>query len=92
MKKRIEIGDDWIEVELNDPQNVTSGVSLRYGSGSITSNLKVENETFGDSCFNSSIDGLESLVLAHACSGVDITSVAYVEGIKTALEAIGNNY
>ena len=41
--------------------------------------------------YNSAIDGLESLVLAHACEGVDVTDTKYVEGIETALEAIANN-
>lgn len=58
--------------------------------GRISSNLK-------DGCDESdcldcaAIDGLESLILAHACAGIDVTSAKYVEGIETALEAIGNN-
>lgn len=34
---------------------------------------------------------LESLLLAHACAGVDIESPAYLEGLETALEAIANH-
>jgi len=34
---------------------------------------------------------IESLVLAHACAGLDIASPAYIEGIETAVEAIVNN-
>jgi hypothetical protein len=45
----------------------------------------------GRSKFNACIDGIESLILAHACLGIDITSVYYIEGIKTAIDAIGNN-
>lgn len=37
------------------------------------------------------IDAIESLILAHACAGVDVESDSYVEGINTALEAIDNN-
>jgi hypothetical protein len=36
-------------------------------------------------------DALESLVLAHACSGIDVSSDAYVEGLDTCLEAIANS-
>jgi hypothetical protein len=37
------------------------------------------------------IDAIESLLLGHACSGLDIGSEAYVTGLDTALEAIANN-
>jgi hypothetical protein len=42
--------------------------------------------------FDDAVDGLESLILAHAGAGVDITDPKYVEGIETALEAIANEY
>jgi hypothetical protein len=38
------------------------------------------------------VDGLEALILAHACAGVDVQSPAYIEGIETAVDAIFNNY
>lgn len=38
-----------------------------------------------------SIDAIESLILAHACAGVDVESDAYIEGINTALETIDNH-
>jgi hypothetical protein len=37
------------------------------------------------------IDALESLILGHACAGIDVESPAYLEGIDTALNAITNN-
>jgi hypothetical protein len=43
--------------------------------------------------FNAAIDGLESLILAHACClRIDVTIPAYLEGIETAVEAIVNNF
>ena len=36
-------------------------------------------------------DAIESIVLAHACAGIDIESPAYIEGIETAVDAILNN-
>jgi len=39
---------------------------------------------------NAAMDGLGALVLAHACTGIDVASPAYVEGIETAVDAIGN--
>ena len=62
------------------------------GSGTITSNLKEATDTPAARSFNAAIDGLESLVLAHACAGIDVVSPAYIEGIETAVEAIGNHY
>ena len=39
----------------------------------------------------SPIDGIESMILAHAIAGVDIESPAYLEGIETAVEAVANH-
>lgn len=44
-----------------------------------------------DTDYNHMIDGLESLVLAHACAGVDIQSEQYLMGIADAIYAISNN-
>ena len=34
--------------------------------------------------FNDMMDALESIILAHACAGIDVTTSAYLEGIETA--------
>ncbi len=47
------------------------------GAGIITSDLED-----GD-C----ICGIESIILAHACAGIDITDPAYIKGIETVVEA-----
>ena len=64
------------------------------GSGTITSDLKqdtnAEDANYAE--YAAAIDGLELLVLAHACAGIDVASPAYVEGIETAVDAIANNY
>jgi len=60
------------------------------GSGAIASDLCAVR-TASNRQFNAAIDGLESLILAHACAGVDVESPAYVEGIETAVEAIANH-
>ena len=36
--------------------------------------------------YNNSMIALESMILAHAVAGIDVTSPAYVEGIETAVE------
>lgn len=67
------------------------GNDERPHCGAITSDLKSAAPNAGEARFNAAIDGLESLILAHACAGVDVESPAYVEGIETAIEAITNN-
>jgi hypothetical protein len=59
------------------------------GSGSIVSDLR-EPETAANRRYNSAVDGLEALILAHACAGIDVESPAYLEGIETAVDAIAN--
>ena len=65
------------------------------GVGTITSSLHEDqagaDEEEGFQRYEGGIDALESLILAHALAGVDIQAVGYVEGIKTALEALENN-
>jgi len=58
--------------------------------GSISSDLK-EADTEENRDYNAAIDGIEAMILAHAIAGIDITTPAYVEGIETAVEAVGNN-
>ena len=72
-------------------------IELDGGSGNISSNLhETPNEAIMEDAdevrdYNSAIDGMESLILACACSGVDVESTAFLEAIETALEAISNN-
>jgi len=40
--------------------------------------------------FSGRIDGIESLVLAHACGGVDVEDDKYVEGVQSAIDACLN--
>jgi predicted nucleic acid-binding Zn-ribbon protein len=58
------------------------------GCGTIASGLKDPN----NAQLNAAIDGLESLILAHACAGVHVESPAYIEGIETAVDAIFNHF
>ncbi len=37
-------------------------------------------------------DAIESMVLAHAVAGIDVKSLAYIEGVETALNTLTNNY
>ena len=41
---------------------------------------------------NDVMDVIESMVLAHACAGLDINSPSYLSGIETAVESVANNF
>ena len=69
-------------------QNTTD----KPGTGTITSDLREPARTVADRLGNAAIDGLESLILAHACAGIDVESPAYVEGIETAVDAISHQF
>lgn len=77
---RLKFGRNWIEVDATSI------------GGAIHSNLKEGCEKPPETCIGcAAIDGLESLILAHACAGIDIAADAYKGGIQTALDAIGNS-
>ena len=71
------------------------GIKLNFdendkGCAAIASDMK-DKDTPSNSLFNAAVDGLESLILAHFCAGIDVESAAYVEGLETAYNAIGQN-
>lgn len=49
------------------------------------------NDATAEAEWNAALDGLESLIMAHASNGIDVTSDAYQDGVQTALDAIANN-
>ena len=51
-----------------------------------------EDEVAGRLMYNGFLDGVESLTLALAQAGYDVTSAKYGEAVQTALDAAGNNY
>ena len=63
-------------------------------AGSITRALprrgNARSETL-DAIETTALSVIESVVLAHACAGVDVTDPKYAEGVETALDAIANN-
>jgi hypothetical protein len=87
--KKIELGSFGIVVELDDPHNEYGDVN-----GCITSDLHEEAEDPEDETiheYNAMMDAIESMILAHACSGIDIEDFGYIAGIEIAVEACANN-
>jgi hypothetical protein len=92
-----------IVVELTEIE-LHSLTPNRYNGGSITSDLKEDypiaeydlpeekkEAEIEIDLYNSAMDALESIILGHACAGEDIESLAYIEGIETAVQACSNN-
>lgn len=42
--------------------------------------------------YNTMINAIEAMVLAHAVAGIDVTEEKYVDGIKAAIEAAEKEY
>ena len=62
-------------------------IELIDNGGKIISDLKDGSE---DAELVAAMDAIESLILAHACAGVDVADPAYVEGVETAVETCWN--
>jgi hypothetical protein len=63
-------------------------------SGSIISDLTVKRprgSALSEPEVYYGLQAIESMVLAHACAGVDVESHAYIEGLETAVDAVLNN-
>lgn len=71
------------------------GIAITYNpeskDGAFIQSDMHEPNTPDNKGFNSAIDALESLILAHFCEDVDITDLNYLVGIETAYEAVVNN-
>ncbi len=73
-------------------------LDLEDGGGCCSSNLHYDAETYRDAfdsrrqldLYEAMVDAIESLVLGHACAGIDVTSEAYKEGLISALGGMAN--
>jgi hypothetical protein len=79
---RLSFDSDWIELSL------TYADARGRRSGNVTSSLHTSEED--DEEFNAAMDAVESMVLAHACAGIDVTDPRYVEGVRTCIDACAN--
>jgi hypothetical protein len=80
---RLTLDRDWIELVLSYAD------AKGRRTGSVSSSLHTADEN--DEGFNAAIDAVESMVLGHACAGIDVTDPRYVEGVRTCVEACANN-
>lgn len=90
-KERKFDGSMYYQYGLGDDIDVSVDLSAE-SIGSISTSFKVSAEKDeSDGAFNAGIDGLESLLLAMACQGVDITDDKIVNAVYDAVEGIANN-
>jgi len=81
--KRIELPCYGIKVTVNEHDGLIGGV--------IQSDLYEDNRISGKEAVDYTCDGIESMILACACSGIDIETPAFIEAIETAVEATFSN-
>ena len=89
VQQTIELPSYGITVQLFEPHN-------EYGdiNGTITSDLHEEPIDEFDTdyvIYNAMMDAIESMILAHACGGIDIEDFAYIAGIEIAVDSCSNN-
>ncbi|NQZ49705.1 MAG: hypothetical protein HRT95_05800 [Moritella sp.] len=65
-------------------------VILDSTNATIHSNMKKNSGNASTDVFNAAAGGLEQLILAHYCGGIDVTLPIYIEGIETAYSNLGN--
>ncbi len=68
-------------------------VIVNNGRGTITSTgLITKYNDDEDKEYDAAMNGIESMILAHACAGVNINTPEYIEGIETAVNSCVHNY
>lgn len=87
--KVIELGIEGIVLHLGTDKNGRTGGQIRSELHSTNIDPTVTDD---DVEYNAAIDGIEAMILAHACAGVNVQTVGYIEGIKTAVEGCANNF
>lgn len=94
MRIEIPVSGIVIELGLPDPDNPSHSVYGVIVEGTLKDDFSIDNykcgNTTADAVFNGMMDALESILLAHACVGIDVTSPAYIEGLETAINACTN--
>lgn len=67
----------------------TMFITLNENQGTIRSSFLEDSDNL-DPELKNMLDAIESLVLAHACAGIDVQSIPYLQGLETSVEAIFN--
>lgn len=87
--KKIELPIHGIVVELVALEEPTE--TTKYNGSIITElhavDANCDNEE-DQSAYDAAVNGLESMILACACAGIDIEAPAFISAIETTVDAI----
>ena len=76
--------------QINLPIFNISIVIYKDGFGEIV--LTDLSNDVDDIEMKAALETVESMILAHACSGVNVMSPRYLEGVETAVDRVLNTY
>jgi len=77
-----------LEITVKDKGGTIAGSLAQRMYG----NEEVWNGPSDKELLDEALEAMERLILAHACAGIDVSSPAYLEGVETVLEALGNTF
>ena len=80
---KLNAGGGSVESNLLDKNSPVEGIQA---------NLEVLEEFVQQHRYEACVDGVESLLLALACAGVDVESKQFKAGLESALDAIANKF
>ena len=80
-------GGGSISTSLHEPCPACSRISC-YAH--CDNSEETEDEWDSRATFNKIMNGIESLILAQACAGIDVESPEYFEALETAIDGISN--
>ena len=66
-------------------------VTVVEDGGSIVSDLKETDGLQADVAYNCAMDGIESLILAHAIAGVNVAAPSYIKAVEAAVQSCADN-
>ncbi len=82
--------DGEITIEFDD-EGIACNISSKLHETVADEDANDPEEVLGVEFYNSMIDGIESLILACACEGIDVVSTEFQSAVQTALQACANN-
>lgn len=87
----VPIGNITIQLGPPDPDSPGRFLGGSLTHGAVKRSYSVNDQCIkGDRTFESMMDAVESILLAHACAGIDVINPAYLEGLQTAINACTN--
>lgn len=84
---------DHLNDRLDAGSEVIAGTCPECAAGCYLQAVNDYDESLASAtAFNGAVDAIESLILAHACAGIAIGSAEYLAGVKTAIEAVSQQF